>query len=141
MVQVSRRQRRLLPRPLLTILATQLRAQSCSMQPNRQGIFCQVQTSWCILTIFSVPMSTMLQSPLILIITSAGAAVVIIIAIYVFYRLAFLFSLFMLPDTVLSSRYRSKPEIPAVVPGMGNSYKPGQPKKIAPPGKDTEYYV
>ena len=36
---------------------------------------------------------------------------------------------------------RSKPEIPAVVPGMGNSYKPGQPKKIAPPGKDTEYYV
>ena len=24
---------------------------------------------------------------------------------------------------------------------MGNSYKPGQPKKIAPPGKDTEYYV
>lgn len=59
------------------------------MQPNRLGIFCQVQTSWCILTIFSVPMSTMLQSPLILIITSAGAAVVIIIAIYVFYRLAF----------------------------------------------------
>ena len=38
-------------------------------------------------------------------------------------------------------RYRSKPEIPAVVPGMGNNYKPGQQKKTAPPGKDTEYYV
>lgn len=34
----------------------------------------------------SVPIN-MLQSPMILIITSAGAAVVIIIAIYVFYRL------------------------------------------------------
>ena len=41
----------------------------------------------------------------------------------------------------LFSRYRSKPEIPAVVPGMGNNYKPGQQKKTAPPGKDTEYYV
>ena len=41
----------------------------------------------------------------------------------------------------LKLRYRSKPEIPAVVPGMGNNYKPGQQKKTAPPGKDTEYYV
>jgi len=70
-----------------------------------------------------VQFSTLFQSPIILIITSSGAAVVIIIAIYVFYR------------------YRSKPEIPAVVPGMGNNYKPGQQKKTAPPGKDTEYYV
>ena len=82
--------------------------------------------------------STLFQSPIILIITSSGAAVVIIIAIYVFYR--------YLPQIChifanSFSRYRSKPEIPAVVPGMGNNYKPGQQKKTAPPGKDTEYYV
>ena len=93
--------------------------------------------------------STLFQSPIILIITSSGAAVVIIIAIYVFYRyfpiichnFATNWTQFCHIFANLFSRYRSKPEIPAVVPGMGNNYKPGQQKKTAPPGKDTEYYV
>ena len=83
--------------------------------------------------------STLFQSPIILIITSSGAAVVIIIAIYVFYRYLPVGKLPPICHYIF--RYRSKPEIPAVVPGMGNNYKPGQQKKTAPPGKDTEYYV
>jgi len=90
-----------------------------------------------------VQFSTLFQSPIILIITSSGAAVVIIIAIYVFYRYLPVGKLPQICHIFANSfsRYRSKPEIPAVVPGMGNNYKPGQQKKTAPPGKDTEYYV